>query len=113
MVKTTMTRLIRTSLGAAVVDDPQAFFALGGMRTIERSVADEAAAEAVRNARAEWLSILEAWYAAYPDSRMQLAVEIGILRKRLGIRQSPVERRARTAERVRRHRAAKSMAASE
>jgi hypothetical protein len=88
-------------MAAALAGDLRAFLGLGGLRALER--------EALQAARPSWLRLLEAWRATYTDDgddyeRAVLDTEIRTLRRQLGIKQTIEERRAKTLERVRKHR---------
>jgi hypothetical protein len=84
------------------------FIESGGMRRLERRAAFHAAQEAVRDEREYWLWQLERWLQTVDRRadfvRLTLEAEIKRLRRALGIPQSDEERRAKTRERVRRHR---------
>jgi hypothetical protein len=79
----------------------------GGVRGLEWRAAFHAAKAAVLEERSSWLPVLEGW-AAETDDAFTLGLldrEIKRLRRALGIRQSDGEHRAKTRERVRKHRA--------
>jgi hypothetical protein len=89
------------------------FIASGGMERLERRAAFHAAKEAIQLEREFWLGRLQGWlrtvdrdYARGADYvRLTLEGEVKRLRRSLGIKQRDEERRAKTRERVRRHRA--------
>ena len=94
------------------------FFLHGRMKSIEYAAGAKAAEEAIRAEREFWLPRLERWLEACgsePYFRVTLEEEIRRLRRCLGIRQEPLtldERRARTRERVRKHRARRARRSS-
>jgi len=84
--------------------DIKSFILLGRMDGIEYAAAAKAADDAKRSEREYWLPILEQWQENYPEAASLLRPEIKRLRRILGIRQTPDERRAATLKRVQKHR---------
>jgi hypothetical protein len=83
------------------------FILLGGMRDIEYIAAARAADEAKRFEQEFYLPILERWLAENADDEFfapYLRKEIKRLRRILGLRQPPAERRTATRDRVRKFR---------